>query len=77
MELPREQRQKLLGHIAVGLPLKPGDRLATVENWGSKEHPAEVPMTAQSGSHVFAYGPPSQGFGARRKNDILFHIYRK
>src|SRR5207249_3823134 len=44
MDLPREQRQKLHGHIAVGMPLKPDDRLALEEAWGTKEDPAAVPM---------------------------------
>jgi len=77
MELPREQRQKMHGHIAVGMPLKAGDRLALDEVWGTKESPAAVPMTAQSGSRVFPYGKLSQGFGDRRKNDILVFIYKK
>lgn len=75
MEMPREQRQKLHGHIAVGMPLKPGDLLATDEVWGTKENPVAVPMTAQSGSRVFAYGKLSRGFGVTRKNDILVFIY--
>jgi len=77
LDLPREQRQKLHGHIAVGMPLKAGDRLATDEVWGTKENPAAVPMTAQSGSRVFPYGKLSQGFGTRRKDDILVFIYKK
>ena len=77
LEMPREQRQKLHGHIAVGMPLKPGDSLASDEVWGTKENPVLVPMTAQSGSKVFAYGKLSQGFGAKRKNDILVFIYTK
>jgi hypothetical protein len=77
MELPREQRQKMHGHIAVGMPLKSGDHLATDEVWGTKDHPVEVPMTAQSGSRVFPYGKLSRGFGASRKNDILVFIYKK
>src|SRR5262249_5570232 len=77
MELPREQRQKLHGHIAVGMPLKSGDTLALDKLWGTKESPFAVPMTAQSGSRVFPYGKLSQGFGAARKNDILVFIYRK
>ena len=77
LELPREQRQKLHGHIAIGMPLKAGDRLALDEAWGTKEAPAPVPMTAQSGSRVFPYGKLSQGFGTRRKDDILIFIYKK
>jgi hypothetical protein len=77
MEMPRAERQKLHGHIAVGMPLKPGDRLATDEAWGTKESPVAVPMTAQSGSRVFPYGKLSRGFGAARKDDILVFIYRK
>lgn len=77
MDLPREERQKLHGHIAVGMPLKSGDHLATDEVWGTKEAPVAVPMTAQSGSKVYSYGKLSQGFGAARKNDILVFIYKK
>jgi hypothetical protein len=77
MDMPKEQRQKLHGHIAVGMPLKSGDLLATDEVWGTKENPFAVPMTAQSGSRVFPYGKLSRGFGAARKNDILVFIYKK
>lgn len=77
MEMPREQRQKLHGHIAVGMPLKTGDLPALDEAWGTKEHPAAVPMTAQSGKSVFPYGKLSRGFGATRKDDILVFIYKK
>ena len=77
LDLPREQRQKLHGHIAVGMPLKAGDQLAADEAWGTKDPPALVPMTAQSGSRVFPYGKLSQGFGTRRKDDILVFIYKK
>jgi hypothetical protein len=77
LDLPREQRQKLHGHIAIGMPRKAGDPLAMDETWGTKEKPAPVPMTAQSGSRVFAYGKLSQGFGTRRKDDILVFIYKK
>ncbi len=77
MDLPKEQRQKLHGHIAVGMPLKSGDLLATDEVWGTKENPVAVPMTAQSGSRVFPYGKMSRGFGSPRKNDILVFIYKK
>jgi hypothetical protein len=76
-DMPREQRQKLHGHIAVGIPLKPGDHLATDAAWGTKEHPAEVPMTAQAGSRVFACDKLSRGFGASRRNDILVYVYKK
>jgi hypothetical protein len=75
--MPREQRQKLHGHIAIGMPLKPSDHLATDVAWGTKQLPVEVPMTAQSGSRVFAYGKLSRGFGASRKNDILVFLYKK
>lgn len=77
MEMPRAERVKLHGHIAVGMPLKPGDHLMLDETWGSKEHPVAVPMTAQSGKYVFPYGKMSKGFGAARKNDILVFIYKK
>jgi hypothetical protein len=77
LELPKAERQKLHGHIAVGMPLKSGDRLAQDAAWGTKESPVAVPMTAQSGSRVFSYGKLSQGFGASRKNDILIFIYKK
>jgi hypothetical protein len=77
MDLPKEQRQKLHGHIAVGMPLKAGDHLATDEAWGTKENPVTVPMTAQSGSRVFPYGKLSRGFGVARKDDILVFIYKK
>jgi len=77
LDLPREKRQKLHGHIAVGMPLKAGDRLATDEAWGTKENPVSVPMTGQSGSRVFPYGKLSQGFGVRRKDEILVFIYKK
>jgi len=77
MDIPKEQRQKMHGHIAVGMPLKAGDLLATDEVWGTKESPVAVPMTAQSGSRVFPYGKLSRGFGAARKNDILIFIYKK
>ena len=76
-DMPREQRQKLHGHIAVGMPLKAGDSLAADEAWGTKDDPAAVPMTAQSGSRVFAYGKLSRGFGAARKDDILVFIYKR
>jgi hypothetical protein len=77
LDLPKAERQKLHGHIAVGMPLKAGDRLAQDAAWGTKEAPVAVPMTAQSGSKVFAYGKLSQGFGAARKNEILVFIYKK
>ena len=77
MDIPKEQRQKMHGHIAVGMPLKSGDLLAMDEVWGTKENPVAVPMTAQSGSRVFPYGKLSRGFGAARKNDILIFIYKK
>jgi hypothetical protein len=77
MDIPKEQRQKMHGHIAVGMPLKSGDLLAMDEVWGTKDNPVAVPMTAQSGSRVFAYGKLSRGFGAARKNDILVFIYKK
>jgi hypothetical protein len=34
-------------------------------------------MKAQSGKGVFAYGRLSQGFGVRRKDDILVFTYKK
>jgi len=77
MDIPKEQRQKMHGHIAVGMPLKPGDLLAMDDVWGTKENPVAVPMTAQSGSRVFPYGKLSRAFGAARKNDILIFIYKK
>jgi hypothetical protein len=75
-DVPREERQRLHGHIAVGMPLKPADHLATDVGWGTQEHPAEVPMTAQAGSRVFPYGKLSRGFGVSRKNDILVFVYK-
>jgi hypothetical protein len=77
LELPREQRQRLHGHIAVGMPRKSGDALALDEVWGTKEEPVSVPMTAQSGSRVFPYGKLSRGFGVARKDDVLVFIYKK
>jgi hypothetical protein len=76
-EIRREQRQKMHGHIAVGMPLKSGDLLAMDEVWGTKENPVAVPMRAQSESRVFPYEMLSRGFGAARKNDILIFIYKK
>ena len=77
LDLPREERQKLHGHIAVGMPRKSGDPLALDAAWGTTESPVAVPMTAQSGSRVFAYGKLSQGFGVARKDDILVFIHKK
>src|SRR5262249_37506350 len=43
MELSKEVRQKMHGHIAVGMPLKAVDTLAWDDVWGTKDDPYSVP----------------------------------